>query len=220
MRGVYAIVDVDALGAAAVDAVAFASAVISAAPCALQLRAKSMTTPARIEQARALAPLCREARVPLFMNDDVDAALASGCDGVHVGQGDASIDEVRALAPRLAVGVSTHSPDQIATALLYRPSYVAYGPVFTTPSKRDHEPVVGLDGLAVASRLASEARVPLVAIGGIDVARARAIAPLVDCVAVIGALVPVRGDAAGVRARMSELRAALDDGRGEGAPRL
>lgn len=212
MRGVYAIVDLDALALASLDWLETARAILSAGPCAVQLRAKALDTSERIARAGVLAPLCRAARVPLFMNDDVAAAVASGCDGVHVGQGDIAVEEVRARAPGLAVGVSTHTLEQLVEALSRRPTYVAYGPVFATASKRDHEPVVGLEGLADAWQRTSRVHVPLVAIGGIDEARARAVAPFADCVAVIGALLPPLGAAPRVAAQVACLAAALDEG--------
>jgi thiamine-phosphate pyrophosphorylase len=139
----------------------------------------------------------------LFANDRPDLALLAGCDGVHVGQVDLPLAHVRRLAPGLRVGVSTHDLSQLGAALAERPDYVAFGPVFSTGSKLDPDPVVGLEGLAEAARRARNAGVPIVAIGGITLERAPAIGVLGALAAVIGDLVPDsrRLDLAAERAR-------------------
>jgi thiamine-phosphate pyrophosphorylase len=195
VRGLYAIVDTVSLAARGVDPLAFAAAVLAARPALLQLRAKDRTREDTLALLRALAPMCRAAGVPLVANDAPDLAAAAGCDAVHVGQSDPPIAAARAVAPGLGVGVSTHDPAELTRALAERPLYVAYGPIFATTSKENPDPVVGLDGLRAAAALAKRAGVPLVAIGGIDVARAPLVsAAAADMVAVIGALLPeVRG---------------------------
>jgi len=158
---------------------------------------------------RALGPACSAAGTLLFANDRPDLALLAGAAGVHVGQDDLPLAAVRELFPALLVGVSTHTLGQLERALAERPDYVAFGPVFATPSKRDHEPTVGLDGLARAHELARRARVPLVAIGGIDLGHAPAVIARADMAALIGALVPKSGGLDAVRALALELKEAL-----------
>jgi thiamine-phosphate pyrophosphorylase len=209
MRGLYAIVDVDFLRRAGISPLPFAEAVLSAKPAVLQLRAKSEGARATLSLLDALVPLCRAAGVPLFANDRPDLAVLSGCDGVHVGQTDLTVADVRRFAPSLRIGISTHDPAQLAAALASRPDYVAYGPVFSTSSKENPDPVVGLEGLASAARLSAAAHVPLVAIGGIDVARARDVARVANLAAVISALLPADG-LAGVAARSAELVRAFE----------
>jgi thiamine-phosphate pyrophosphorylase len=200
MRGLYAIVDVDTLQARGFEPVAFAEVVLSAGPAALQLRAKSSPPRETLAWLRALAPLCRRAGVPLVANDRPDLAILAGCSAVHVGQSDMPIERVRRIAPGLGVGVSTHDLAQLAAAVEARPAYVAFGPVFETPSKKDHEPVVGVAGLHLAYPLARAAGVPLVAIGGITRARAATLVEVVDAVAVIAELVPAAGESLDVAA--------------------
>lgn len=185
MRGLYAIVDQDTLGT---ELIPFAEAVLRARPAALQLRAKQAGARETLALLRALVPLCRAQGVPLFANDRPDLAVLAGTDGVHVGQEDLPVAEVRAFAPKLRVGVSTHTADELAAALEATPDYVAFGPVFATRSKAQPDDVVGLGGLERASRAARSHGVPLVAIGGIDAPRAASIAPLADAAAVIAAL--------------------------------
>jgi thiamine-phosphate pyrophosphorylase len=175
------------------DPVGFARAVLVARPAALQLRAKDLADHEMLALLRAIVPLCRAAAVPMIANDRPHLAVAAGCDGVHVGQEDASAEEVRRLAPGLGVGVSTHTAAQLGDALAARPDYVAYGPVFTTASKAKPDPCVGLDGLARAFAQASDAGVKLVAIGGITLDRAPDVRSRAHAAAVIHALIPSRG---------------------------
>ena len=84
----------------------------------------------------ALVPLCRGAGVPLFMNDRPDLALLADVDGVHLGQDDLPLSELRRLCEltgkRLWVGISTHDAEQLELVLAQRPDYVAFGPVGAT----------------------------------------------------------------------------------------
>ncbi len=209
MRGLYAIVDVAVLGKKGLDPIGFARAILAARPAALQLRAKELSAREVLGLLRALAPMCRSAHVPLVANDRPDLAVLAGCDLVHVGQDDATVEFSRRIAPGLGVGVSTHTPEQLARALEAHPSYVAYGPVFSTTSKANPDPLVGLAGLRDAADAAKRAGTPLVAIGGIDLGRAPGVAAIAPAAAVIGALTMGVRDLfeAGERAR--ELHAAL-----------
>jgi thiamine-phosphate pyrophosphorylase len=193
MRGLYAIVDVGLLGARRIDPIAFAGAVLSAEPAAIQLRAKDATARQTLGLLRMLAPMCRRIGVPLVANDRVDLAVAADCDMVHVGQEDLPIASVRQVASHLGVGVSTHTPDQLDSALSFGPSYVAFGPVFETSTKKNPDPVVGIAGLGAASLRARSRGVPLVAIGGITHDRAHRLVGCCDAIAVIAALVPPVG---------------------------
>ncbi len=175
-RGLYAIVDTDSLTAAGRDPLAFAQRLLAAGPlAALQLRAKSLDARSTLRLARALGPWCRAAGVPWVLNDRADLAWLAGADGVHVGQGDLSVEDIGRLVPGMRVGGSSHTPEQLAALLDTSAAYVAYGPVFPTRSKRDPDPAVGLDGLRAAAIEAARAARPLVAIGGITLENAPAI---------------------------------------------
>jgi thiamine-phosphate pyrophosphorylase len=188
MRGLYAICDTGALAAAGFSPVAFARAVLSARPCGLQLRAKGLASAAMVSLLREIAPLAHAAGVPLYANDRPDVAVLFGCDGVHLGQTDMAIDVARRLAPGIAIGLSTHNPEQLEKAIATRPTYVAMGPIFQTRSKADPDPVVGLEGLRAAHESAKRAGVPLVAIGGITLFTLERVRELCDAVAVISDL--------------------------------
>jgi thiamine-phosphate pyrophosphorylase len=125
---------------------------------------------ATLALARALSAKCRAARVPFVMNDRLDLALLADADGLHLGQDDLPIAEARRFF-RGPIGVSTHDLAQLTRAIADGADLVGFGPVFATSTKKNPDPVVGLDGLAAACRAAT---VPVVAIGGIDRERARA----------------------------------------------
>jgi thiamine-phosphate pyrophosphorylase len=109
----------------------------------------------------------------LIMNDRADLCLAAGFDGVHVGQEDLSPQGARkVIGPKLWLGVSTHNPEQVSEADETSADYVAIGPVFSTSSKTNPDPVVGLEGVRQARALT---RKPLVAIGGINRANCRSV---------------------------------------------
>jgi thiamine-phosphate pyrophosphorylase len=205
MQGLYAIVDVETLSARSIDPVAFAEAVLTVRPAALQLRAKDACAREALSLLRAMAPMCRAAGVPLVANDRPDFAILAGCPMVHVGQTDMPIDRVRRIVPGVGVGVSTHDLAQLDAALEARPAYVAFGPVFETSSKKNPDPVVGAAALREAYARAVAAGVPLVAIGGITRQRAVALVGMADAVAVIGELVPPRAPAPGEEPSTAQL---------------
>ena len=207
--GLYAIVDVDKVNGAGLPVLGVAEAVLAARPVFLQLRAKSASAGEVLKWLRGLQPMCRAAGVPLFANDRPDLAVLAACDGVHVGQSDLPVVEVRHFAPQLRVGVSTHSLAQLRAALDVRPDYVAYGPVFPTTSKDQPEPTVGMQGLGRAAALCAKAGIPLVAIGGIDITRASELADAGVIGAAIGALVSGATNLADVRARAQSLHGQL-----------
>ena len=127
-----------------------------------------------------------------------------------MGQDDVPLAQVRAMAPDLLVGVSTHDEWQVREAIEQRPDYIAIGPIFPTASKTDHEGAIGLSGLETAAQLTRAAGIPLVAIGGIDRARVREVARFADWISVIGALVPLSGRLDEVRGEIEGFIAALN----------
>ena len=212
MRGLYAILDVTFARAKQVEELALARALLAAEPCALQLRAKDLSAREVLELLRRLRPLCQRAGVPLVANDRVDLAALAGCDMVHVGQEDLPHDLVSRIAPSVAVGVSTHDLAQLERALAARPRYVAYGPVFATTTKRNPDPVVGLDDLRTAADLARRARIPLVAIGGITLERAPEVGRLTPVAAVIGDVLAAGASESSITARARALGSASPRG--------
>jgi thiamine-phosphate pyrophosphorylase len=187
MRGLYAIVDVATLSRRNLSVLEVACAIAAARPAAMQLRAKDLAPREVLHLLRAIHPVCRELGVPLFANDRPDLAMLAGCEGVHVGQHDLPIRLIKRIAPMLRIGVSTHTLAQFDRALADEPDYVAFGPVFETQSKQHPDDVVGIDALfAVVAR----SPVPVVAIGGVDLDRAREVGRASHLAAAIAALLP------------------------------
>ena len=130
----------------------------------VQLREKELDGAAFLEEAKVLAALCRRYGVPLIINDNVEVALASGADGVHVGQEDLTVEQVRRMAgDRLIVGVSAHSVEQALAAQAGGADYLGVGAVFATATKSDAH-VLPRETLAEICRAVD---IPVVAIGGI-----------------------------------------------------
>ena len=130
----------------------------------VQLREKELDGAAFLEEAKVLAALCRRYGVPLIINDNVEVALASGADGVHVGQDDLTVEQVRRLAgDRLIVGVSAHTVEQALAAQAGGADYLGVGAVFATATKSDAH-VLPRETLAEICRAVD---IPVVAIGGI-----------------------------------------------------
>ena len=209
MKGLYAIVDTKLLAARGTDPIAYARAVLEVRPAAIQLRAKEVSAREILGMLRAIGPMCRQAGVPLVANDRADLAALTGCECVHIGQEDLPYELVHRIAPQLGVGISTHSLEQLSRALAVSPRYVAYGPVFETTSKMNAAPVVGVEGLRQASIVARAAGIPLVAIGGITLARAQEVVELADACAVIGDLYLPGATLADVTERARLFHAAL-----------
>jgi thiamine-phosphate pyrophosphorylase len=199
MRGLYAIIDTDALSKRGLEPVSFVEAVLVARPAAIQLRDKGGGAGRTLALLRAIVPRAQSAGVVLYANDRPDLAVLAGCDGVHLGQDDVPVRMARALAERagvaLRIGLSTHSRAQLEDALREPIDYVAVGPIFPTASKARPDPVVGLERLEELHALAERARpgLPVVAIGGITIGSAREVGARCACAAVIGALLPEGG---------------------------
>lgn len=135
---------------------------------AVQFRAKRLSKRQYYRQALALFPIAKSHKVPFFINDHLDIALAISADGIHLGQNDLPADAARRLTPQqMLLGVSTHSEEQAVKALRDGADYVAIGAVFDTSTKERPEAVVGTDGVRRVKALVGP--VPLIAIGGIGI---------------------------------------------------
>jgi len=152
----------------------------------IQYRNKVGTSREMLSHARELRHVLDDG-VALIMNDRADICLAAEFNGVHVGQDDLSPEGARTvIGPHRILGVSTHNLDQLREADAGPADYIAFGPVFKTSSKRNPDPLVGLDGIR-AARAATKK--PLVAIGGITRTNARSVIDAgADSVAVIAEL--------------------------------
>ena len=157
-----------------------ADAVASGALCALQYRNKAAPAAQRVEEARALAQLCRRHGVPLIINDDLELALAVDAAGVHLGRADGDLAAARARMPGRLLGASCYDRLELARrAVSAGADYVAFGSVFASPTK----PAAVRAPLAL---FAHDLGVPKVAIGGITLENApQVVAAGADCLAVI-----------------------------------
>ena len=170
---------------ALVDELETARLAVEGGATVIQWRLKDVPRADVVERGRATRSLCARHGVTFVVNDDVDAALMLGADGVHLGRSDDGA--LRAKEHGLLLGRSASSVEE-ARACAEDADYVGAGPVWDTPSKTDADPAIGLDCLR---EVCSAVGVPVVAIGGIDASNAA------DC---------IRAGAAGV----AVIRAALD----------
>jgi thiamine-phosphate pyrophosphorylase len=132
---------------------------------AVQLRDKTATTSALVKMGRDIAKGLVDTGVPLIVNDNVEAAIAIGADGLHVGQGDMKVDEARRLiGPDMLLGLSCETVEDARMTDPAVVDYIGVSPVFATPTKTDHSLAVGIEGLRA---IAAATPVPAVAIGGL-----------------------------------------------------
>jgi thiamine-phosphate pyrophosphorylase len=176
---------------------------------ALQIRLKGASDAVIAEATAALAPIGRSHEVAVILNDRPDLAAALGCDGVHVGQSDASVAEARrAVGADALVGVTCHdSRDLAMTAAEAGADYVAFGAFFPTATKATtHRPELEVLEIWQETML-----IPCVAIGGITIANCRPLAAAgADFLAVsAGIWSHPEGPAAAVRAFNQEIAKGL-----------
>jgi thiamine-phosphate pyrophosphorylase len=143
-----------------------AAEMVKAGVTTLQYRekpaSKSMGT--MFEECVAIRKITQEAGVTFIVNDHADLALMVQADGIHTGQDDLPLRELRKLVGPMIIGRSTHSPDQAQKAILDGADYIGVGPIFTTQTK---ENVCDAVGLAYLDHVVANINIPFVAIGGI-----------------------------------------------------
>lgn len=201
---VYPILDTATLEARGLHPIAAAAALLEGGARILQFRHKGDWTREIYGSARQIAGLCRDHGTAYVINDRADFALLCQA-GLHLGQEDLPPGEARKLmGPEAVIGFSTHNVEQFRAAGREPVSYLAIGPVYATGSKRNPDPVIGL-GLPVRERGGEAGRLPLVAIGGITRANARAVLDAgADSVAVISDMYPDPCTPETLRNRMEE----------------
>jgi thiamine-phosphate pyrophosphorylase len=186
----YALIDPEHAGGH--DLVELARRVAQGGATLVQLRDKCSATRRMVERARDIKASLAAFDIPLLINDRVDVALASGADGVHVGQDDMAVEDARGLLGRAAIiGLSIRTATQAEAAPLELLDYVGVGGVFATASKENPAPPIGVAGLArIADIFCRRAPgFPICGIAGITLDNAaHAIAAGADGVAVISAL--------------------------------
>ena len=156
----YAIIDTSYLGDKRVDF--FAKELVAGGADIIQLRAKQETEAQIREMAKTIHEITCEAKIPLILNDYVTFAAELEVEGVHVGQDDMSIEEVKRIMPKFAlIGKSTHSLEQAEIAQQETPNYIGFGPLFATQTKPTYHPI----GLELITKVKN--KLPIFCIGGI-----------------------------------------------------
>lgn len=170
----------------------------------VQYREKEKKGGVKYEECLAIRRMTREAGAAFIVNDDIDLAVMVEADGVHVGQEDYPVEAVRRLVgDDMAIGLSTHSPEEAVAAVRRGADYIGVGPIFPTCTKQDVCAPVGFEYL---DYVAANVDIPFVAIGGIkehnvaDVVKRGA-----SCVALVTEIV----EAEDIGAKIKALRAAM-----------
>jgi thiamine-phosphate pyrophosphorylase len=179
----YAILSADLLSSPSPEYTAeFAFHLAKAGVGIIQYRNKYATARALLEISTKISAALAGTSSRFIVNDRADIARLSGAGGVHVGQDDLPVEDVRAILRQiippgeavvaeesLRVGVSTHTLAQVRSAAATSADYIAIGPIFATATKQNHEAIVGIDFIRQARQITKK---PLVAIGGITTATA------------------------------------------------
>ncbi len=188
----YPILDAGLLRSAGLPLEGFARDLRGAGVTLLQYRDKAASDVEVLAAAALLRGIFPREAATLILNDRVHLCAAADFDGAHVGQTDMPPEQARSLlGPARLLGISTHNPEQVRLAAETSADYLAIGPVYTTGSKENPDPVVGLAGVASARALTGK---PLVAIGGITRETTRAVLDAgADAVAMLSALLPREG---------------------------
>ena len=141
----------------------------------------------KLELAIKLQNLCKKYNVPFIVNDDIELALKIDADGVHVGQDDLGVDEIRKLMPNKIIGLSIGNEEELKQSKVEYVDYVGVGPVYVTQSKDDAGGAIGYEGLELMRKLLPQ--MPLVAIGGIQTQHIKDVMKTnVDGVSIISAI--------------------------------
>jgi len=185
----------------------FAAACMDGGATLLQLRAKHSTSADFLRITEAAMARAAASGATIIVNDRADIARLAGAHGVHIGQDDLRPSDVRRVVGGGAVvGLSTHNSEQLASAAGEPVTYIAVGPVFGTTTKETGYTAVGLDFVREAAAVAGSRQLPVVAIGGITLARAASVIEAgATSVAVITDLLVGRGPEVRVRAFLEEL---------------
>lgn len=172
----------------------------------LQYREKKAHMRRKYADCLLLRRLTEEYGACFIVNDHAELAMLCGADGLHVGQDDVPLPELKELAPNLMVGISTHNPEQARQAVANGADYIGVGPIFATQTKED---VVAPVGYGYLDWVAAHISLPFVAIGGIKVHNIAQVAEHgARCCAMVSELV----GAEDIPARVEAARAAMHEG--------
>lgn len=152
----------------------------------VQLREKELSDDDFLAEAMEISALCKQYHVPFFINDNVQAAIQCKADGVHVGQEDMTVSDVRQkVGDDMMIGVSVHSVEEAIEAVEHGADCLGVGAMFTTSTKTD----VDILSKDVLHNICQAVDVPVVAIGGINRSNISQLAGTgVDGVALVSAI--------------------------------
>lgn len=195
MRGYYFITD-SALSAAGDES--DVRQAVAAGVAIVQYRRKDAGTRLLVQEARALKRICAGGRTRFIVNDRLDVAMAAEADGVHLGKEDMALGDARRLLGKAKlIGVSVLTVEEALAAEEQGADYLGVGPVFPTATKADAGAPCGLDRLRA---IRSRCRIPVAAIGGIDLENAGAVLQAgADMICAISAVVAQPDVAAEIR---------------------
>lgn len=168
----------------------------------VQYRSSCPDKQAVLAEVLPLRDYLRSVRIPLIINNDVELAVEIGADGIHIGQSDMPVAEARALIGEgMILGFSVSTQEEMDAVPVELVDYVGCGPVYPTGTKTDAAPAMGL---AAFSKAAAGCPLPVVAIGGIDTARAKDLRATGVCagIAVVSAICAAEDPAEASRALM------------------
>jgi thiamine-phosphate pyrophosphorylase len=170
------------------SALEIVTAAVRGGASVVQLREKGCSTREFIEQGLAIKKFLKDHGVPLIINDRVDVAQAVKADGVHLGQNDMPLGLAKKiLGESMIIGISAESVKNAIEAEKGGADYLGVSPIYTTPTKTDTAPALGLTGL---KEIREAVRLPLVGIGGLNTENAaEVIRNGADGVAVVSAIV-------------------------------
>lgn len=162
IQGLYTIIDTTYTEPS--EAARTASLLIKGGATIIQLRAKGILAAETLEAALAIRRATSDGGALFIVNDRIDVALIAGADGVHLGQDDIPAKDALSLLKGLAIGISTHNESEARQAEADGATYISFGPIFPTRTKKDADTPKGLDRLR---EIKACVRLPIVAIGGI-----------------------------------------------------
>ena len=153
----------------------------------IQYREKNLTRQEILKTAKKLKTLTKKHNALLIINDHPKIAEQIGADGIHLGQTDTNIKEAKKIFSGKIIGISAKTIKQAKQAEKDGATYLGIGPVFTTPTKKDAGPGIGLETL---KQIKQNTTLPIVAIGGITKTNAKQVLNAgADSIAVISAII-------------------------------
>ncbi|MGJ9459545.1 thiamine phosphate synthase [Oceanobacillus sp. CF4.6] len=136
---------------------------------------KSLTGHAKLELGKQLRDICRRHHIPFIVNDDIDLVTPLDADGIHVGQDDQSVEELRKMFPTKIIGLSVSNPYEVEKSPLQLVDYIGAGPIYATSTKTDAKTPVGAEWITTLRKQFPD--LPIVGIGGINTENAL---PVID----------------------------------------